>query len=141
MAGTHDARTQLRGDSLDDQVIDLTNMIDLLMVVCACLMILLPAYTTVTTDLAEVKATGARDDLRGLPVIRFAPDATLTWDDAPLGWEALDERVKGFKEAHPDSALVVAGDETAPYGLSLKLRAQIGKHGVCTRELAKRGEE
>lgn len=134
---SNDIRRELFGE--EDQV-DLTNLIDLMVVICAVLMICLPAYSTIATQLARqghVRPANAEEP----PItVSFSADEQLRWNEEDVTWSQLEERLRSLPRERPCKVLV-AGDEGASYGFSIRLRAMIAKQGVEVNELTKFGKD
>lgn len=119
-----------------DDEIDLTNLIDPLVMLCGLLMLLLPTIKGLTvrsSDLAavggiEVPAVAKNDRL----LIEFDADGKLTWNGEALDENAVSER---FQALAKDSIVFLAGDQAALYGTGLRIRCKLQDAGIQAYEL------
>lgn len=134
---SNDIRRELFGE--EDQV-DLTNLIDLMVVICAVLMICLPAYSTIATQLARQGHVGPANAEAPPIIVGFNAGEELRWNDEEVTWNQLEERLRNLPRERPCKVLV-AGDEGASYGFSIRLRAMLAKQGLEVNELTKFGKD
>ncbi len=126
MTGKHEA--------LDDDV-DIINLIDLMVVLCAMLMLLLPA-TSVLHELRGVPAgTGttatAVTDLAQSPIVRFTAAEEVFWNDTEL---SLDD-VSAQPRPEAEAVVFVAGYPAARYEFSIAVRSRLQAAGWQVKEL------
>jgi len=123
----------------EDQV-DLTNLIDLMVVICAVLMICLPAYSTIASQIAHQQSVKPTKTEAPPLIVAFSADEELQCNDEKVTWNQLAEKLRTLGKTKPCKVLV-AGDEGASYGFSLRLRAMIMKQGMEVSELTKFGKD
>ena len=119
-----------------DDEIDLTNLIDPLVMICGLLMLLMPVVKGLnvrSSDLAEVggnevPAVAEKDR----QLIEFDATGKLTWNEQPLEEEELKARLQSLPS---ESVVFLAGDDAAPYGTALKIRCQMQDAGIQVYEL------
>lgn len=121
--------------------VDVTNLIDLLVVLCALLMLLMPAITSFRemNDLAASDGDGTVDQaqLSQASVLRFTADNRLTWNEEPIEMAALT----GRRPAGDRRTVYLAGDPAAPYGFSIELRSRLKQNGWEVKELTRPSED
>lgn len=122
-----------------DEEVDLTNLIDLMVMLVSTLMILLPAYSMVKPNLPPVdapKATAA--DLRHPRIIRLTREGQLFLDDRAVSITQLEEAMRAQtadKKKQPN--FILEGDSHAPYGVSLQVLNLSKKLGTPIGALGK----
>lgn len=128
-------RTRSLLNETDDDEIDLTNLIDPLVLLCGLLMILMPQLTdlrTRETQLVPADGSPLQSPSEQTPLLVLSHDGSLFWSDEPLSMSQLIDRLQ---QLPPRSRVLLAGDARASYGDSLKLRALLQDHGVQVMEL------
>ena len=118
----------------EDEV-DLTNLIDLMVVICAVLMVTLPAYSALATQLAKQSSSAQSAPTDPPIVIRFSDNEELTWDEDKILWDQAVRRVQALKDTEKNTNILLIGDERASYGFSVRLRAMIASEGIEVNEL------
>ncbi len=132
---------------------DLTSLLDpvlSLMGLLAVMVVLLPTFHQIGSRLTEAQGEPLARMSEEAVVLRFAKENELHWNDEPIDFAQLEVRVAEHSNAlnQSDSAegraaptVLLAGEESASYGLSLKIRSLLGKHGVPVKELSRAGKE
>jgi len=119
---------------LDDHV-DLIGFMDMLMVLCCVLMITIPTYATLTSQLAKVENSSGLPP-QDAPVLSFSADQDLQWDGQAITQAQLDSRLGALIRERRQPVLLLAGARDAPYGFSVQLRLHVARYGVTIKELA-----
>ena len=122
--------------SHDDEV-DLTNLADPLLVLCAMLILTWQSLSVVASDLAETHGDKA-DPASSSPVaISFTENGKLYWNQEPIEMEQIGKRLKDLKQADPETTVYLAGERNAKYETSLLIKAQFAEHGWKIKELVR----
>lgn len=120
---------------LQEDDVDVTNLIDLLVVLCALLMLLMPAITSFREihglAISEGQGTPGMSSLSESPIIKFSADGNCLWNDAPITLSDLAHR----KPETAAATIYLAGEPEASYGLSIELRTLLREAGWDVREL------
>jgi biopolymer transport protein ExbD len=125
-----------------DDDVDVTNLIDIMTVLAALLMIILPAYAALSADLAKVpRGDVPPDGQHPAALVRFSKSGELYWQDEAITIEQLGARVDSLKQGEARPVVLLAGDRDASYGFSVTLRTFLKEHGAQIKELAKLSEE
>ena len=105
-------------DDSDDEV-DLTNLVDPMVMLCGLLMILMPTVSQLQVRQAELAETGGKPAdiaVSTLPRLEFMADGQMTWNEEPVTQPQLAERLK---QLPADSRVLLGGDQRATYGQGL----------------------
>ena len=119
----------------EEDEVDLTNLIDLMVVICAVLMVTLPAYSALATQLTKQSCSAQSAPTDPPVVMRFSDNEALTWNDDKVSWDQAVRRVQALKDSEKNTSVLIIGDERASYGFSVRLRAMIASQGVEVNEL------
>lgn len=123
-------------DDSDDEV-DLTNLVDPMVMLCGLLMILMPTVSQLQVRQAELAETGGKPAdiaVSKLPRLEFMADGQMTWNEEPVTQPQLAERLK---QLPADSRVLLGGDQRATYGQGLKIRSELQNHGIEVLELVR----
>ncbi len=126
----------LPDDDADDDV-DLTNLVDPMVMLCGLLMILMPTVSNLQIRQAQLAETGGEPadvSVTELPRLEFMADGRMTWNDEPLTQPQLVVRLQ---QLPPKSKMLLGGDHRATYGQGLKIRSELQTHGIEVLELVK----
>ncbi len=123
-----------RDEFLDDDV-DVINLIDLMVVLCAMLMLLLPATTALHELRGLPPGTGtpstATADLPQAPIVRFTADGHVLWNQEAVRLDELATR----QPPSTQPVIYVAGDPLAHYELSVAVSSRLQSAGWEVKEL------
>ena len=125
---------RIHGGEQDD--VDLTNLIDLMVVICAVLMITLPAYSAIATHMAKQDSAKPTVPAQPLATLSFSEAEELLWDQKKVSWDEAVRRIDSLKDKGPDAYVMIIGDERASYGFSVRLRAMVASRGLGVKELS-----
>ena len=122
----------------DDDDVDLTNLIDPLVLLSGLLMLVMPSVSQFhvrEAKLAEAGGTAANITDEHAPLIEFLQDGRLLWNQQPIADTQLAQQPQMLP---PKSRILLAGDRQADYGTGLKLRSQLQDAGLQVVELTSR---
>jgi biopolymer transport protein ExbD len=122
------------GGEQDD--VDLTNLIDLMVVICAVLMLTLPTYSAIATNMAKQDSAKPTVPAQPLATLSFSEAEELHWDKKKVSWDEAVRRIDSLKDKGPDAHVMIIGDERASYGFSVRLRAMVASRGLGVKELS-----
>ncbi|MEY2724941.1 MAG: hypothetical protein RLZZ458_808, partial [Planctomycetota bacterium] len=83
---SHDHNTDAEAEDCSDEV-DLTNLIDPMVMLCGLLMVLMPAINDLRLQQTELPEAGGKTpdvSLSNLPKLEFKADGTLTWNQQQI---------------------------------------------------------
>jgi len=118
---------------------DLTNFIDLMVLLVAVLMIMMPAYAALAAGMATDGGGGTAPPKDPAALLAFDERGSLTLDGSPVSRSELEGRLQEIKRACEDQeqppVVAIQGHRNATYGLSTALRGLCQKTGFVTQEL------
>lgn len=133
----HAFQSGISVDDDGDDDVDLTNLVDPMVMLCGLLMILMPTISNLQVRQAELAETGGKPAdvaISDLPRLEFMADGRMTWNDEPLSDSQLTERVQ---QLPPKSQVLLGGDHRATYGQGLRIRSELQNHDIEVLELVK----
>lgn len=133
----HAHRSGFMAEDEGDDEVDLTNLVDPMVMLCGLLMILMPTVSNLQIRQAELAETGGEPadvSVSELPRLEFMADGRMTWNDEPLTQPQLVQRLQLLPQK---SKVLLGGDHRATYGQGLKIRSELQTHGVEVLELVK----
>jgi len=120
-----------------DSEIDLTNLLDLMVILTAALMLTISPISALSTRLPEVNSNKSGLNPQSTILISFSKSESLRWNNEPITWSELEKKVQKYSHKTDCPEVLLAGDSDASYGLSVRLRALLGKFGLKVKELAR----
>ncbi len=138
MFNTFSFRNLLVDDDNGAQL-DLTNLIDLMTVICGMLMLFLSTATVLAAQVElqkvdfVVKERSPAD--QPTATLSFTKDGTLFWNNVAVTWKQLEDELRRLSESQDSPAAYIAGDRECTYGFSLKVLALFDRHQVTAKPL------
>ena len=115
--------------------VDLTSLLDVMVVLCASLMICLPpTYLTLDSQLARVQGEAGLVPKDPDAIVVVSPRETLTWDGERIGWTDLEGRLAALRETQRSPTVVVEAAAAATNGFCQQVRALLCDRGANVLE-------
>src|SRR3954449_12273809 len=129
MAVSLNARARARGRYKPLAEINVTPLVDVMLVLLIIFMVTAPLMTTgVSVDLPKTNAQPVNNDSQPLTVsVRANGDVYLQDDQVPLG--DVVEKLKAIARNNPDRRIFVRGDKDLAYGRIMELMGIITQGG------------
>ena len=121
----------------EDDVVDLTNLIDPLVLLSGLLMLVIPSVNIHIREakLTEAGGPSATASDENAPLIEFLNDGRLLWNQQPVTQTQFAQQLRTLPDK---SRVLLAGDHEARYGTGLTLRVQLQDAGLHVVELTSR---
>lgn len=128
-SGGHGARGRGRGAAPPISEINVTPMVDVMLVLLIVFMVAAPLMTMgVPIDLPKTDAQAMPIDKKPVTVT-VAPDGTLSIDGDPVTMDTLVSTVNALAVDGTDERLYVRGDATAAYGSIMEVMGALSAAG------------
>lgn len=118
---------QSRGGPISE--INVTPMVDVMLVLLIVFMVAAPLMTTgVPIDLPQTRAQSLSVDAKPITVT-VTPDGAISIDKTPVTIETLVATVQSLAQEGTDERLYVRGDAMAQYGMIMKVMGELSGAG------------
>ena len=130
-----------QSDLSTEEDIDMTNMIDIMTLLVALLMICLPSFTLLSSDLEKLPGDRATAELKSQIRVEFSADDKFFWDEQAVSWEELKSKCKAIADQEEVFEILLIGHKNASNGCSQRVRHLFSRSGLKAKELTHCSEE
>jgi len=127
-----------KSDIFDTELdVDMTSLLDLMTMITAVMMLCVPSFSILSTQLAKADGNQSTLDQESCITVSFSKSEQLKWNNEEVMWQDLKSKMETYGDKKERPKILVAGDADASYGFGIRLRAFLSKHGFKVSELAK----